>query len=258
MNVTMPDINGSLKRFNSWWDIFILEAIKPLGMLSLGLGTLAVFSVEGLAISPWFVISWAIVQALSIDGLFFVTWDRLFSQKLMWSNLLASMGLALIGTIMLLVAIAINAIIGFQVLWLIPSSQVAMARLGISPELFTAGRAALAGVVFVMISFVRARAKVNEPTPVSSPALSKKARISPVVTVRESKPLELPEIAQSNEEADFVLTSSNSHSHKKELIKNALTEKVATGEKINMRVLADEIEVSYSYVKLVKKELGIE
>src|SRR5438270_13857935 len=91
------DINGSLQRFNEWFDSFILEALKPLSILSMGLGTVAVFNLQGLAIDPRFVISWAIVQALSMDGLFFATWDRLFSIKPSREKWLPIVGLSLIG-----------------------------------------------------------------------------------------------------------------------------------------------------------------
>src|SRR5260221_705410 len=109
------NINANLKSFNHWWDEFILEAIKPAAILSMGLGTVAIFNLQGLAISPWFVTLWAIVQAMSIDGLFFATWDRLFSQRLKKANALAIIGLTFIGLILALIAIAINAILGFQV-----------------------------------------------------------------------------------------------------------------------------------------------
>src|SRR5258708_26684585 len=140
------DITGKLKSFNEAWDYFILEVIKPAAILAMGLGTVAIFNLQGLAISPWFVLSWAIVQAVSIDGLFFATWDRLFSQKLKKANAWSIIGLSFIGLVLALIAIAINAIIGFQVLWALADSQVAMARLGISSNLFTAVRAVLAVV----------------------------------------------------------------------------------------------------------------
>lgn len=255
------DINGNLKRFNSWFDVFILEAIKPVAMLSMGLGTVAIFNLQGLAINPWFVVSWAIVQALSIDGLFFATWDRLFSISPKKANALAIIGLTIIGLTLALVAVAINAVLGFQVLWAIGSSENAMARLGISPELFTAIRAVLAVVVFVMISFVRARARASEMASCNimlQQTSPKKAISRPRVTVKESTPLEIPEVAMSTEEANFTHEKANSHSLKRGLIESTITEKVATGEKLNMKALALELEVSYSYVKLVKKELGIQ
>src|SRR5258708_12281676 len=138
------NINAKLKSFNKWWDDFILEAIKPAAILSMGLGNVAIFRLQGLAINRWFVLSWAIVQAVSIDGLFFATWDRLFSQKLKRANVLAIIGLSFIGLVLALIAIVINAIIGFQVLWALADSQVAMTRVGISSEIFTGLRPVLA------------------------------------------------------------------------------------------------------------------
>lgn len=255
--MNMPDINGSLKRFNAWWDIFILEAIKPVAILSMGLGTVAIFNLQGLAINPVFVVSWAIVQAASIDGLFFATWDRLFSLSLKWSNALAIIGLMVIGLILALVAIAINAVLGFQVLWAIADSQNAMAKLGINPELFTAIRAVLAVVVFIFISYVRARARANEESQIVaiSPqkAKAKKASIGPVVTVQEAKPLAIPEVAISHNDGLGLTTGP-----KKELVRVAIQKANETGEKLNLKAISQETGASYSYVKLVKKELGIE
>lgn len=257
------DINGKLKSFNKWWDEFILEAIKPVAILSMGLGTVAVFNLQGLAVSPWFVALWAVVQAMSIDGLFFATWDRLFSQKLKWSNALAIFGLAFIGLVLALIAIAINAILGFQVLWAIADSQTAMTRLGISSELFTVIRAVLAVVVFIFISFVRARARSNEEANTPTTLSPQKAKSLAKVTVREAKPLALPEVASSHEEAnqeipviDILRARPES---RYELIKAAMAKAIDNGEKLNLKAIADETGAGYSTVKLyapkIKQEL---
>src|SRR5260221_5641971 len=219
------NINAKLKSFNHWWDEFILEAIKPAAILSMGLGTVAILNLQGLAISPWFVTSWAIVQAASIDGLFFATWDRLFGLQLKKANTLAIIGLALIGLTLGLIAIAINAVLGFQVLWAIADSQQAMARLGISSELFTSMRAILAVVVFVMISFVRARARANEEAHASLSISHERAKPRAKVAIVETKPLALPEKAISQEEANHEevldLLKARPES-KRELIKAAI------------------------------------
>ena len=244
----MQHITRRLKTFNQEWDAFILEAIKPVSILSMGLGTVAIFNLQGLAISPWFVISWAIVQAASIDGLFFATWDRLFSQKPMWKNALAIIGLTIIGLTLALVAIAINAILGFQVLWAIADSQQAMTRLGISPELFTLIRAGLAVVVFIFISFVRARARVNEEANVPVAVSPKVAKSRANVMVVEANPPAIPEVASSREES------------KRELIKAAMAKAKANGQKLNLKAIADETGAGYSTVKLyapkIKQELA--
>ena len=245
----MQHITRRLKTFNQEWDEFILEAIKPVSILSMGLGTVAIFNLQGLAISPWFVISWAIVQAASIDGLFFATWDRLFSQRLRWANALAIIGLTIIGLTLALVAIAINAILGFQVLWAIADSQQAMTRLGISPELFTLIRAGLAVVVFIFISFVRAKARVNEEAnvPVATSQSRAKAVAKSVanVVVEEAKPLAIPEVASSTKYA---------------LIREAMIKAKANGEKLNLKAIAKETGAGYSTVKLyavkIKQELA--
>jgi hypothetical protein len=262
MTLTMPDVNGGLKRFNAWWDIFILEAIKPVAILSMGLGTVAIFNLQGLAINPWFVAMWAIVQALSIDGLFFATWDRLFTQKLLWKNALAIVALMFIGIVLALIAIAINAVLGFQVLWAISDSQSAMAKLGISPELFTAIRAVLAVVVFVFISFVRARARANQETESANvsvkPRAKRTATSSATVTVTPAQPLALPQVAVSHSG-----TISANVGSKYELIKEAMSANANDGKlAISLQEIAKQSGAGYSTVRLyapdIKKELGIE
>ena len=257
------DITGKLKSFNEAWDNFILEAIKPAAILSMGLGTVAIFNLQGLAISPWFVLSWAIVQAVSIDGLFFATWDRLFSQKLKKANAWSIIGLSFIGLVLALIAIAINAIIGFQVLWALADSQVAMARLGISSSLFTAVRAVLAVVVFIMMAYVRHRS-AHEPEASSSPApLAKPVKRARVVAIKEAEPLALPEVttshAEANQELPVIDILRARPESRYELIKAAMAKVIDTGEKLNLKAIADETGAGYSTVKLyapkIKQEL---
>jgi hypothetical protein len=174
------DILQKIRQFNDFWDCLILELIKPVAMLSMAMGTVAVFNLSGVAIQPWFVTSWAIVQAMSIDGLFFATWDRLFLAKRSW----AMAGLALVGIVLAVVAIAINAVLGFQVLWAIADSQIAMSRLGISSSLFTVVRAMLAVTVFIMIAYVRSRLKAAGATQQkSSVAVAEEERSPATVAV---------------------------------------------------------------------------
>jgi predicted urease superfamily metal-dependent hydrolase len=132
-----------------------------------------------------------------------------------------------------------------------------MAKLGISSELFTAIRAVLAVVVFVMISYVRARARakelVQEAIPMVKPVANRVAKI----TVVEANQKAIPEVAISHEEATV------SHlSNKKELIKEAIARANEQGLKINLKAISLETGAGYSTVKLyasdIKKELGIE
>ena len=244
-----------LKGFNQEWDEFILEAIKPVSILSFGLGTIAIFNLQGLAIQPWFVVFWAIVQAASIDGLFFATWDRLWVQKLKWSNAFAIFGLIVIGLALALVAIAVNAILGFQVLWAISDSQNAMARLGISSQLFTFTRAILAVVVVVMVSFVRARARASEQETSSLPVAKAKAKPVAKITVIESSPVALPVVASSHEEVIDALVARPESKYG--LIKAAM----ANGPELSLKAIAEQTGAGYSTVKLyapkIKKELGL-
>ncbi len=247
-----PDINGGLRLFNQWWDDFILELIKPAAILSMGLGTVAIFNLQGLAIAPWYVLLWAIVQAISIDGLFFATWDRLFSQKLRRANILAIIGLSFIGLILALVAIAINAVLGFQVLWAIADSQEAMARLGISSSLFTIIRAILAVAIFIMMAYVRSRARATTESTVATKTRAVHSPKKATVAIVEAEPVAIPLVATS---------IANGHSPEFHKIMEAWLRHSQQGEKINMKAIADEAGVGYSTVKKhapkIKQELGI-
>ncbi len=282
-----------LRQFNAFWDDFILEFIKPVAILSMGLGTVAIFNLQGLAINPVFVASWAIVQAASIDGLFFATWDRLFSQKLKWANGLSIIGLLFIGLILVLVAIAINAIIGFQVLWGLADSQVAMARLGISPELFTYMRAVLAVVVFVMMSFVRARGTTESSKAVVGVVEQTASRYISATTrveVSEQKgrkcvwcgydgpDIQLDHIIPhsmggSNTADNLQPLCDRCNSRKRDKliaekpmiqerpesrynqIKEVMGQQVAKGQKINLRAISQETGAGYSTVKLYAPDI---
>ena len=270
-------MNTSLKKFNAWWDVFILEAIKPLAIASMALGTIAVFNLQGLAIQPWYVMAWAIIQAMSIDGLFFATWDKLWSTRLHKSNIFAMIGLLYIGLILSVVAIAINAILGYQVLWGIADSAQAMLKLGISPELFVDVRAGLAIIVFIMISFVRAQNRSNELLDEQIVAAkrekvqSKKKsltsnhtesiRLSPqslksnhIEAIRLS-----PQSQQSNSLQPMPIEEAKNAS-KYDLIKHTYQQKLDAGQKCTQEQLAEESGAGLSTVKLylprIKKELG--
>ncbi len=147
------DINGGLRKFNAWFDEFILEVAKPLAILGFTMGTVDIYTRGGLATQPLFAVPWSVVQALTIDGLFFAVWWRFFAARWTRQTWLANIGLLIIGLVLSIVATATNMILGFQQLWGVSDSQAAMVDLGINPIYFTVTRATLVVVVTVMVSF---------------------------------------------------------------------------------------------------------
>ncbi len=111
------DINGGLRKFNAWFDEFILEVAKPLAILGFTMGTVDIYTRGGLATQPLFAVPWSVVQALTIDGLFFAVWWRFFAAKWTWRTATANVGLFIIGLVLSIVATATNMILGFQQLW---------------------------------------------------------------------------------------------------------------------------------------------
>jgi hypothetical protein len=150
----MMGVNATLKRFNGWFDDFILEAAKPMSLLGFAMGTVDIFT-RGI-LTQWepFNIAWAIVQAVTIDGLFFAVWYRLFSLKWESKNIITIIGFGFIGIILGVVVTITNSILSMQQLWGVVDSQAAMIKLGIDPTLFTLVRAILVVAVTIMVAFV--------------------------------------------------------------------------------------------------------
>lgn len=156
------DIIGGLRRFNRFFDAFILEVAKPLAILGFTMGTVDIYTRGGLAVSPLFAVPWSVVQALTIDGLFFAVWWRFFAAKWTWKMAAANIGLFTIGLVLAVVATATNMILGFQQLWGVSDSQAAMVRLSINPVTFTVTMAVLVVAVTIMVSFTYFKSHQND------------------------------------------------------------------------------------------------
>ncbi len=246
-----------------------------IGMLMTGVD---IYLAGRLATQIWFEIPWAIVQVLAIDGLWFAVWLRILSHTyerhwLSWARLL---GMIVIGLAMVAVAFLMNDIVLFQQVDGLSTSLGAMAILGIPLAIFTHFRAGLlVATATLAMLFSRKR-----HIPVSQPMAAQKAKASQPranrvakVTVVESEPKAIPEVAIShqesndglmevaNEQANGLIESSTV-SPKYGLIKEAMANSVARGEKVNLRAIANETGAGYSTVKLyapqIKTELGVE
>ena len=150
----MENQESWLRKINKWIDQALLDTAKPLMLIMFLSGTADVLTQGWLANQEWFSYSWAIVQALAIDGLFFAVWSRIFSSEWKPGNRMIIMGLIVIGLVLSVVVMSTNAILSFQQLWAVRTSMEAMIRLGIDPKLFTFVRSILVVGITIMVAFV--------------------------------------------------------------------------------------------------------
>lgn len=143
----------TLRSFNDWFEEFMVEASRPLIMLGFIFGTVNVFTGgTELARSDVFTVSWAIVQAVSVDGLFFAVLSQLKSAK-GWKRILPLGGVALS---LALVAFLVNDTLSFQQVNSV-SMRLAMDALGVPSVLFTHVRAGLVVAVSIASALVLER-----------------------------------------------------------------------------------------------------
>ena len=240
-------VNRGLRLFNIWFDGFLLEAARPLAMLGFAMGTVDIFTRGGMAPQAWFAVGWAIIQAITIDGLFFAVWYRIGDTKWEPGKRFALVGLWIIGSILGAVAFATNAILGFQQLWGIADSQTAMLRLGIDPALFTLIRAILVVAVSIMVAFVyqrsiRSALEVAPVVPVAPTVAQPSVRIAPVST--DEQPRSTPEHSARLLEGP----------HSKETIQSMLRQ----DRSINLSKLSVKTGVAYSTLTKWRRELAAE
>jgi hypothetical protein len=144
------NINGKLRQFNEWRDDFLVELSTLLLMIGFIMGTVDLLTRGGMAINGLFSFLWAVVQAVSIDGLFFAVWGKVSQYK--WQHgIWKGLSMIFVGIILSLVATIINGILAYQQIKGIPDSFKAMAQLGIDPYTFTWIRAGLVVSVALLV-----------------------------------------------------------------------------------------------------------
>jgi preprotein translocase subunit YajC len=238
------DVIESLRNFNNFFDAFILEAAKPLAMLGFAMGTVDIFTRGGMAPQSWFAVSWAIIQAITIDGLFFAVWYRLFGLRWKPGERVAILALTLIGLVLGVVVIVTNTILGFQQAWGISDSQTAMVRLGIDPGTFTLTRAFLVVIVAVMVAFVYQRRQQNDQLEVTEEA--KMVRQGAEVVAELAS--DLAELAEEKAKGGLLLAE------KAEEVavladKEAIMAAMAEGRPLNLTKLAGESGIPRSTLR---------
>src|SRR5260221_12248523 len=147
-------------------------------------GTVDVFTKGGLSTNGLFNMSWAIVQAVAIDGLFFAVWGRI--ARLEWTRrkVFNNVMLIVVGLLLAIVATLVNGILSYQELMNVANVKDAMVKLAVDQTAFTYARSILVVIVSILVALF-CRSKKAPPEPVQ-PALQ--AQSMEVAQAPEQKP----------------------------------------------------------------------
>ncbi len=140
----------SLQRFNGWIDDFLIQLSRPLLLIGFIMGTVDVMLQTNVSRETWFNVSWAVVQAVAVDSLFFGTWGKVFHMfhvkhvKHAVKHLVA--GVLLAG-----VAYVSNETVTFQAMTG-ETTLVSLKHIGVSPETFVSARGLLVVACAILVS----------------------------------------------------------------------------------------------------------
>lgn len=156
-------------RAYQWITDFIEASVLKLSVLFLMTGfitgTIAVLSPRfQFSANPSFNFAWSVIQAVSLDGLFFGVWFRFRDTAWSWLR----MWYALIGALLGVVAFMVMDTLSYQELRGIPDVSVAMTHLGINQVAFTDIRSILVVLVSILVSTLPKQTTVKA-VPVSTP-----------------------------------------------------------------------------------------
>ena len=130
-------------------DAFLIRICQFCLMLGFIAGTIAVLSTRyNINAMPWFNITWAVVQAIAIDGLFFAVWS-------IWQRSKGQGWLRvwyfLIGILLGCVASLVNDVVSFSELNRVSTISLAMQQLRINESDFSLSRSVLVVLVSILI-----------------------------------------------------------------------------------------------------------
>lgn len=145
-------ITQGLRAFNNWRDDFLIELTTLLLMFGFVIGTIDVLTSGGLEKIPFVNWSWAVVQAVAIDGLFFAVWGRIRRFSWSWRTGFQGVMLVFVGLLLAGVAALVNNILGYQQLNNIQSLAQVMATLGVDATIFSYVRATLVVLVSILVA----------------------------------------------------------------------------------------------------------
>lgn len=156
-------------RAYQWITDFIEASVLKLSVLFLMTGfitgTVAVLSPRfQFSANPSFNFAWSVIQAVSLDGLFFGVWFRFRDTAWSWLR----MWYALIGTLLGVVAFMVMDTLSYQELKSMPDVSMAMTHLGINQVAFTDIRSILVVLVSILVSTLPKQIAIKT-VPVSTP-----------------------------------------------------------------------------------------
>lgn len=278
-------ITNGLRSFNNWRDDFLIELSTLLLMIGFIMGTVDILTRGGLVTATWFTLSWAIVQAIAIDGLFFAVWGKIARAKWEKGHRLRYTAMVFVGVILAIVAMLVNDILSYQQLANIADSLVAMHSLHIDSSLFVHTRAILVVAVALLVqlfcrshsptvatSVAPAQATVITECPATSVAIArkrqKKATVvdSPSLDSRaipqHTTAMHSPTIATSVAPMEAMHSPTNGDTESmlsvavalngygyREKIKAVWLRYIHEGRAINLKEIAIDAGVGYSTVK---------
>lgn len=223
-----------LRSFNAWRDDFLIEASTFLLLITFIMGTVDIFIRGSIATSQWFTVSFAIVQAISIDGLFFAVWSKIRQTNWNRQTILKNISLVFVGIILAIVAAFINLIITYQQIDGIYDSVRVMQILHIDSITLAYGRSILVVIVAVLVSLL-----CREYTP--------KKSIAPVKSLLTNKQ---------------ISTSKSISANYRDKIKSTWRRFIKEGKKVRLVDIATENNIALSTVKKysadIRKELASE
>src|SRR5438876_9469038 len=100
----MKNIIETLRSFNAWRDDFLIEISTLLLMIGFCMGTVDIFIRGNISASQWFTVSFAVVQAIAIDGLFFAVWSKIRQATWTRANIFKNLALIFVGVVLAAVA----------------------------------------------------------------------------------------------------------------------------------------------------------
>ncbi len=237
MNVG-EQITTRLRAFNDWRDDFLIEASTLFLLLGFVMGTIDIYVRAGIATTTWFTWAWAIVQAISIDGLFFGVWGKIAGSS--WTRATAkyNVPMLIVGLMLAGVAAIVNDILSYQQLNRISDSLIAMTGLHIDTTWFIHSR----GVLVVMVAILVQLFCRHRPEDTSKKFTESKPKLDPIPephidSIEETKPklLALPEPKPTGH---------------KEAIKSTIEKFIADGRSYTYQDIAKAIPCSIQTVKV--------
>lgn len=227
-----------LRSFNAWRDDFLIEASTLLLMAGFAMGTVDIFIHGTISTSQWFVVCFAVIQAIAIDGLFFAVWSKVRQAEWTLKNLPKNLSLIGVGLVLSIVVMLTNLIITYQQINGIFDSIQVMKLLNINAVTFVYGRAILVVLVSILVSLLCREYK-------------------PKKTITSSR-VGTSQNTQAVIESTGISTGRKSRGAR-ELIKSTWIKLGSNGEKVKLESIVKETGLGLSTVKKysagIRKEL---